>query len=306
MLMRRALIPVLLVAALVAGCGSASGSGSSGSGGSPGSAAGILAAAQSAAKGATAASFDATVGLKVTGNLKGAGSGAAMLQGPIKLELKGEAGKASDGKPKFDVHFALNVTGGSFSGEALSPDGKTLYVQLPAILGAGWRSVPMSSASSAGGSAGTGSNGSLAKLKAAGLDPRTWLKNESVQSSGGQDTISADLNLPAVFADIAKVSTTPITAKERTQMRQLEQAVTTAHGSLSFDSSTHLPSDEAIQFAMTVPKALAKQAAGLKSLSVDFDVKFSNWNKDFSVSRPSGAKPLNTAGLLGGLGATGA
>lgn len=311
--MKRALIPVLVVAALVAGCGSSSGSGSSG-GGSGGSsvstntAAGVLAAAQSATKGATSAAFDASLGLTVTGNLQGAGSGAALLQGPIKLELKGNAGKASNGKPKFDVHFALNFSGGSFSGEALSPDGKTLYVQLPAILGPGWRSLPLTGLSSAGSSgSGSGSSGSLSQLQAAGLDPSKWLKNLSLQSSGGQDTISADLNLPALIADISKAgAASSITPKDQKQITQLEQAVTKAHGSLSFDSSSHLPTDESMQFAMTVPKGLASQANGLKSLALDLDIKFSDWNKDFSVSAPSGAKPLNAGGLLGGLGASGA
>lgn len=307
--MKRALIPVLVVAALVAGCGSGSGSGSSGGGSGGGSsvstttAAGVLAAAQSATKGATSAAFDATLGVTVTGNLQGAGSGAALLQGPIKLELKGNAGKASSGTGKFDVHFALNFSGGSFSGEALSPDGKTLYLQLPAILGPGWRSVPLNGLTSSG-SSGSGSSSSqgLDQLKAAGLDPSKWLKNLDLQSSGGQDTISADLNLPALISDISKAGASKLTPKDEKQISELEQAVTKAHGSLSFDSSSHLPTDEALQFAMTVPKSMDAQAGGLKSLALDFNIKFSDWNKDFSVSAPSGAKPLNTGGLLGGLG----
>jgi hypothetical protein len=308
--MKRALIPVLVVAALVAGCGSSSGSGSSGGGSGGGSsvststAAGVLAAAQSATKDATSAAFDATLGVTVTGNLQGAGSGAALLQGPIKLELQGKAGKASSsGTGKFDVHFALNFSGGSFSGEALSPDGKTLYLQLPAILGPGWRSLPLNGLTSSG-SSGSGSSSSqgLDQLKAAGLDPSKWLKNLDLQSSGGQDTISADLNLPALISDISKAGASKLTPKDEKQIAELEQAVTKAHGSLSFDSSTHLPTEEALQFAVTVPQSLEAQANGLKSLALDFDIKFSDWNKDFSVSAPSGAKPLDTGGLLGGLG----
>jgi hypothetical protein len=310
--MKRALIPVLVVAALVAGCGSSSGSGSSGGGSGGGSsvsadtATGVLAAAQSATKGATSAAFDATMDVTVHGNLQGAGAGAAMLQGPIKLELKGNAGKAANGTAKFDVHFALNFSGGSFSGEALSPDGKTLYLQMPALLGPGWNSIPLTgltSGGSSGSGSGAGSSSSLAQLKALGIDPSKWLKNLSLQSSSGQDTISADLDLQQVFSDVSKAGTSSITPKDQKQFQQIEQAVTKAHGSLSFDSSSHLPTDEALQFAMTVPKGLASQAQGLKSLALDFDIKFSDWNKDFSVSAPAGAKPLNTGGLLGGLGA---
>jgi hypothetical protein len=306
--MKRALIPVLVVAALVAGCGSSSGSGSSG-GGSGGSsvstntAAGVLAAAQSATKDAKSAAFDATMNVTVQGNLQGAGAGAALLQGPIKVELKGNAGKASDGKPKFDVHFALNFSGGSFSGEALSPDGKVLYLQMPALMGPGWRSLPLNGLTSSG-SNGSGSSSSqgLAQLKALGVDPSKWLKNLTLQSSGGQDTISADLDLARLVADASKAGTSAITPKSQKQIQQFEHAVTKAHGSLSFDSSSHLPTDEALQFAMTLPKSMAAQANGLKALALDFDIKFSDWNKDFSVSAPAGAKPLNTGGLLGGLG----
>jgi hypothetical protein len=86
-------------------------------------------------------------------------------------------------------------------------------------------------------------------------------------------------------------------------MAQLEKAITTAHGSLSFDSSTHFPTNESLQFAMTVPPTLSSSASGLKSLALTLDIKFSDWNKDFSVAAPKGAKPLNTGGLLGGLGA---
>jgi hypothetical protein len=302
--MKRALVPLLAVAAIVAGCGSGSGSGSSGSG-SAGSvvtntAAGVLAAAQSATKGATSAAFDAKMGITVSGNLSGAGSGAALLQGPITLQLKGNAGKGSNGKPKFDVHFALNFSGGSFSGEALSPDGNVLYLQMPALMGPGWHSTKLTGLTS-GGSSSSGASGSLSQLQAAGLDPSRWLKNLSLQASGGQDTISADLNLPALIADISKTGATPLSAKDKQQITQLEQAVTKAHGSLSFDSSTHLPTDEAMQFAMTVPQSLSSQASGLKGLAFNLDVKFSDWNKDFSVSTPKGATPLNTGGLLGGL-----
>src|SRR5437763_6615681 len=145
--MKRALVLLLAVAALVAGCGSSSGSGSGGSSGgssvSTATAAGVLDAASSATKDATSAAFDAKLGIKLGGQLAGAGAGAALLQGPLSLELKGHAGKATGGTGKFDVDFALNYTGGSFSGEALSPDGKTLYVKMPLLMGPGWHSLPL-------------------------------------------------------------------------------------------------------------------------------------------------------------------
>ena len=94
-----------------------------------------------------------------------------------------------------------------------------------------------------------------------------------------------------------------VTPKAEQQMAQIEKAITKAHGSLSFDSSYHFPTDENLQFAMAVPPSLSSQASGLKAIALTLDIKFSDWNKDFSVSAPSGATPLNTGGLLGGLGA---
>src|SRR5256885_3327091 len=193
--MKRALVLLLAVAALVAGCGSSSGSGSGGSSGgssvSTAIAAGVLDAASSATKDATSAAFDAKLGIKLGGQLAGAGAGAAMLQGPLSLELKGHAGKATSGTGagKFDVDFALNYTGGSFTGEALSPDGKTLYVKMPLLMGPGWHSLPLNGLNSKGaGSSGSNSSASsgLDALKAEGADPSKWLKNLSLSTSSGQ------------------------------------------------------------------------------------------------------------------------
>ena len=55
---------------------------------------------------------------------------------------------------------------------------------------------------------------------------------------------------------------------------------------------------------MTVPPSLSATASGLKSIALNLDIKFSDWNNDFTVTAPKGATPLNTGGLLGGLGST--
>jgi hypothetical protein len=309
--MKRALVLLLTATVLAAGCGSGSGSGSGGStpGGSSVStatAAGVLKDASAATKDATSAGFDAKIGIRVGGNLAGAGAGAAMLQGPLTLEFKGHAGKADGGKAKFDVDFAVNYTGGSLTGEALSPDGKTLYVKMPLLMGPGWHSLPLntlSSGATGGSSSGSSDNQSLQALEAAGVDPSMWLKNLSLSNADGQDTISADLDFQKLFADVTKMSQSGITPKDKLQLLKVEHAIQTAHGSLSFDSSSHLPTEEKVDFAMDVPASLQSQASGLKSIALNLDVKFSDWNQDFSVKAPAGATPFNSAGLLGGLGA---
>jgi hypothetical protein len=297
-----ALLLVTLLAAAACGGGS-SGSGDSSAGGSGQmSAAELLKASQQALKDAKSASFELTVALKLDGNLQGAGAGAALLQGPLSLSLKGQAGKADgNGTGKFDVHFALNFTGGSFSGEALSPDGKTAYIQMPTLLGPGWRSVDLSKETSSGGSS-SSSNKSLEELKALGLDPAKWLKNLEVSSSGSTDTISADLDIAQIITDATSVSNSPITPEEQKQLQEVVSGVKTAHGSESFDQSTHLPSALSAEFAIDIPADMQKDASGLTGLDLKVDATFSGWNEDFTVNAPSGATPLDSGGLFGGLG----
>jgi hypothetical protein len=296
-----ALLLVTLLAAAACGGGS-SGAGSGGSSGSGESAADILKASQQALKDAKSASFELTVAVKLDGNLQGAGAGAALLQGPLSLSLKGQAGKAdANGTGKFDVHFALNFTGGSFSGEALSPDGKTAYIQMPTLLGPGWKSIDISKETSSGGSS-TSPNQSLEQLKALGLDPSQWLKNLDVSTSGSTDTISADLDIAKIIADVASASNSPITPKDQKQLDEFVSGVKTAHGSESFDHSTHLPSALSAEFAIDIPADMQKDANGLTGLDLKVDAKFSGWNEDFTVNAPSGATPLDSGGLFGGLG----
>jgi hypothetical protein len=298
------LLPLLLVTLLVA---AACGGGSSGSGGSSGgsssgdmSAADLLKASQDALKDATSASFELTVAVKLDGNLQGAGAGAAFLQGPLSLSLKGQAGKADGaGTGKFDVHFALNFTGGSFSGEALSPDGKTAYVQMPTLLGPGWKSIDISKETSSSGS-NDSNDKSLEQLKALGLDPSKWLKNLTVSSSGSTDSIAADLDFAALIADVTSLSNSPITPNDQKQLDEFESGIKTAHVSESFDHSTHLPSAVSAELALDVPSDLQKDANGLTALDFKVDATFSDWNSDFSVTAPSGATPLDSGGLFGG------
>ena len=299
------LLALLLVTVLVA---AACGGGSNGSARLRGSSSGdmsatdLLKASQDALKGAKSASFELTVAVKLDGNLQGAGAGAALLQGPLSLSLKGQAGQADGpGAGKFDVHFALNFTGGSFSGEALSPDGKTAYIQMPTLLGPGWKSIDISKQMSSSGSSNDSTNKSLDQLKALGLDPSKWLKNLTVSSSGSTDTIAADLDFAALIADVTSLSNSPITPKDQKQLDEFQKGIKTAHVSESFDHSTHLPSAVSAELALDVPADLQKDANGLTGLDFKVDATFSDWNSDFSVTAPSGATPLNSGGLFGGL-----
>jgi hypothetical protein len=299
--MKRVLALLLVTVLVAAACGGGSSGSGAGSGGSSGSmsAADLLKQSQDALKNAKSASFDLTVALKLDGNLQNAGAGAALLQGPLSLSLKGQAGMADAGSGKFDIHFALNFTGGSFSGEALSPDGKTAYIQMPTLLGPGWKSIDISKETSSTGSSDS-SNQSLDQLKALGLNPAKWLKNVDVTSSGDTDTIAADLDVAGIISDMASLSNSPITPKDQKQIDDIVNGIKTAHGSESFDHSTHLPSALSAELALDIPASVQKTADGLQGFDLKIDATFSDWNSDFTVSAPAGATPLDSGGLFGG------
>jgi hypothetical protein len=299
--MKRVLALLLVTVLVAAACGGGSSGSGAGSGGSSGSmsAADLLKQSQDALKNAKSASFDLTVALKLDGNLQNAGAGAVFLQGPLSLSLKGQAGMADAGSGKFDIHFALNFTGGSFSGEALSPDGKTAYIQMPTLLGPGWKSIDISKETSSTGSSDS-SNQSLDQLKALGLNPSKWLKNVDVTSSGDTDTIAADLDVAGIISDMASLSNSPITPKDQKQIDDIVNGIKTAHGSESFDHSTHLPSALSAELALDIPASAQKTADGLQGFDLKVDATFSDWNSDFTVSAPAGATPLDSGGLFGG------
>jgi hypothetical protein len=299
--MKRVLALLLVTVLVAAACGGGSSGSGAGSGGSSGSmsAADLLKQSQDALKNAKSASFDLTVALKLDGNLQNAGAGAVFLQGPLSLSLKGQAGMADAGSGKFDIHFALNFTGGSFSGEALSPDGKTAYIQMPTLLGPGWKSIDISKETSSTGSSDS-SNQSLDQLKALGLNPSKWLKNVDVTSSGDTDTIAADLDVAGIISDMASLSNSPITPKDQKQIDDIVNGIKTAHGSESFDHSTHLPSALSAELALDIPASVQKTADGLQGFDLKIDATFSDWNSDFTVSAPAGATPLDSGGLFGG------
>jgi hypothetical protein len=299
--MKRVLALLLVTVLVAAACGGGSSGSGAGSGGSSGSmsAADLLKQSQDALKNAKSASFDLTVALKLDGNLQNAGAGAVFLQGPLSLSLKGQAGMADAGSGKFDIHFALNFTGGSFSGEALSPDGKTAYIQMPTLLGPGWKSIDISKETSSTGSSDS-SNKSLDQLKALGLNPAKWLKNVDVTSSGDTDTIAADLDVAGIISDMASLSNSPITPKDQKQIDDIVNGIKTAHGSESFDHSTHLPSALSAELALDIPASVQKTADGLQGFDLKIDATFSDWNSDFTVSAPAGATPLDSGGLFGG------
>ena len=258
----------------------------------------LINAGNAAVKNATSVGFDVKLSLDLNGQLN-APQAATILNGPVTVELKGHAAKAQNGSPAaFDATFTVDTSAASITGEVMSPDGKTGYVKIPVLLGQDWESFPINQHSSSTGS-GTDTidpTGQMDKqLK--GLNPQNWLKNVTVSSGDGNDTVSADLDPTKLAADIVSLSKGAISAADQKQLDELTGALDVAHGSVSYDQSTHLPSAVSAEVTVTVPKALAGQADGLTGFDFKIDATFDDWNQDVNVTAPSSSKPLDLSGL---------
>ena len=285
------LAPLAVVAISAAGCGGSSTA-------STADPTELINAGNAAVKNATSVGFDVKLSLDLNGQLN-APQAATILNGPVTVELKGHAAKAQNGSPAaFDATFTVDTSAASITGEVMSPDGKTGYVKIPVLLGQDWESFPINQHSSSTGS-GTDTidpTGQMDKqLK--GLNPQNWLKNVTVSSGDGNDTVSADLDPTKLAADIVSLSKGAISAADQKQLDELTGALDVAHGSVSYDQSTHLPSAVSAEVTVTVPKALAGQADGLTGFDFKIDATFDDWNQDVTVTAPSSSKPLDLSGL---------
>ena len=280
--MRRlaAVVMTALAVATAAGCGS----GSSGSSGPPPSASALIRRAGTAIGKARAVAFDLTVHVSLKGHASGAGSTGALLSaGPITLAMRGQVETGG----RFSSTFAINAGGLSLSGKLLSANGRVGYVQAPAFLGPGWHVFPMPSTGSS--TAGMGS-----------VDPATWLKHATVTAGSGTDTLAAQLNLAALMAQLGRSSA----AGGQAAAASYGRAVRDVHGSATFDSSTDLPTRAAGTIQISLPASMTAAAGGLRGATLDITVTFPSWNSPFSVTAPSGAKPVSPkmlSGLLSGL-----
>lgn len=269
--MRRAAVAALAVVVGAAGCG-----GSSGGAPQPGSVGQVSVAKQHTV------GFNVRVRLDVQGALKGAGPAAALLSGPVTLDLRGHTATSSTAT-RADFRFTVSLVGGVVSGQVLAPGGHTAYIQLPSLLGTGWRSFPVASGA---GRALTG-GASLAKL-----DPASWLTSVSSSSKGGTDTVSANLDVRKALAAILAVSRQALGAAGQRQIAQAESAVKAAAGSVSYSSATHLPSAFTAGLLIIVPPKLVATAHGVTSLHLGVSARLFDWGKPFSVSAPAASTPL--------------
>jgi hypothetical protein len=306
--MKRLLVPFLAAAAaLAAGCGAA-GSGSSGSSDDP---AALLRQSARALQSAHGASFTMSAKIGIEG-------GTAAALGDSTVKLSGRTGEKA-----FDVKFEVGVQGMSLTGEALSPDGKTAYIQMPMVLGPGWYSVDMGQAAGKvedhgkqrGADPGNAKQRRIAREVLALLHPEKWLDNVSVTHPGGSDRIEGDLAVRGVVDDVlaaavatAKKEGESVTgtdlddanAEIEKTLPKIEKALRRAHGSVTLDADSHLPEALAADIDVQVPEDM-RSATDPSAVSLALRFSFSDWNEAISVKAPANAKPLdlNDLGALG-------
>jgi hypothetical protein len=270
-------VVVLALTALTAILAAACGSGSSHPVGPP---AEVIRQGDAAVARARSASFRLDLRLTLSGSVPGlGGAGAALGQGPLALAMRGQAGRGG----RFDAQFALRYSGGSLTGSLLSADGRTGYLRLPALFGPGWHSFAIPA--TAGATAGSG-----------GLDPLRWLRDGRASSGGGQDAVSAALDVPAMIANVAS-SSVPHAAADAAELRRFGRAIRTATFSISYDSSTHLPSRVTGRLDVSLPAGMAG-VRGLHGFALTLNLALSRWNEGFTVTPPAGSTPLS-GGALG-------
>jgi hypothetical protein len=222
----------------------------------------------------------------------------------MTLQIDGHAAKAGK-SGVFDATFKLANGLMPVSGEIKSAGGHAVYVRIP-LLGHGWKRyvVPRSQAALRGPSV---SKLDSAKTKAVGaklqqLDPAAMLRNVLELSSGSTNTFSADVDPAKVVAAIETLASGQVRAARHTaQLRQIGAGVKVAHGSVSVDSTTHLPTAASVELQMDVPQTLRTKAQGVTGFDLKIDATFDSWNQAVHVTAPaqSSALQLNSSLLQG-------
>jgi hypothetical protein len=305
--MKRLLVPFIAVlAALAAACGSGTQAGSD-------DPAALLRQSADAMKDARAAAFSLSAAVEV--------DGAAGAQGAYTVKVSGRAGRFDDAG-RFDVRFEVGMRGMSVAGRAKSADGRTAYVQLPLLLGPGWKSIDMTQvkdrleAQGARPDAASREHERLAREALEMVHPDRWVRDVEVTHPGGDDRIEGSLDVRGMVEDLLAVglamaqkegNLVPGKELDRIQrevekaLPKVERALRRADGSITLDADTHLPTELRADVAVDLP-AEARSPGAPSAVSLAVSLSFSDWNEEFSVEAPADAEPLDLSrlGALGG------
>ncbi|TML06528.1 MAG: hypothetical protein E6G41_06865 [Actinobacteria bacterium] len=307
--LRRCLL-LLVLPALVAGCG--------GSGGGDASTSTLLKDTFAGDKTVKSGKLDVSLGVQA--------QGLPSLTGPLAFKLAGPFTSIGSGKlPKFD--FDLDIAAGGqtvkagavslgdtgylkFGGQTYSVD-KALFDQFKN----GYEKSQKQSKGSSGG----------ASFKALGVNPGTWLTNARKVGKadvGGTETfhITSGVNVQRFLADVntllskaknlggSSAQGVPQGLSPAVQST-IERSVKSAQVDVYTGVDDHALRRLALSVSLAVPKDAQKTAGGLKSGELRFDLTIADLNKAQAINAPAGARPFSElqsqiAALQGGSGSS--
>jgi hypothetical protein len=306
-----AIVLAVLVAATVAACGGSSSSSSA----DPQQ---VLHQTFSNPKSITSGKL----GLDLSANVQGSQSGSftASINGPFQsssdntqfpqLDLSAKVSGEGAGSPSISFEGALIATE---SNAYVSYQG-TNY-QIPTQLYDQFKTAYAQQAQAAKSSGQSSSASSI--FKRLGIDPSTWLTNETNEGTtdvDGQSTIhiSGDADIGKIIGDLSNVAQQVPGASSQgvdpATLDQVKKAVKKAHVDIYSGESDHLLRKLAVSLDIAPP---ASSGSGVSDISIDFSVTLSDVNQPQTISAPPNPQPitklsqqLGGLGLLGGLSGT--
>jgi hypothetical protein len=239
--------------------------------------------------------FHATVTLNVSGTPTGSAAPASALAGKATtLDITGHASKSGK-SGVFDAKFTLENSLLPIDGEVRATGGHTVYIKLPVLLGSGWKSYTVKpgafSHHKLAGMKTQSKDATSAALGLKRLNPLSLLSNVTQSDNGSVRTLSADLNPAKLVAAVESLAAGSHRSHAR-EIGMLGSAIKVAHGSVSVDTHTHLPTAVSTELQMTTPRAMVRRAMGITGFDLKIDVTFDGWNQPVHVSTPAGATPL--------------
>ena len=308
--LRRCLL-LLVLPLFVVGCGSSNGGDASTST--------LLKDTFAGGKAVRSGKLDVSLGVQA--------QGLASLTGPVAFKLAGPFSSMGSGKlPKFDFDLDIAAGGQTVQAGAVSL-GDTGYLKF------GGRTYAVDKAlfdqfktGYEKSQAQSKSGGSSSSFKALGVDPSAWLTNAHKAGKaevGGTETfhITSGVNVQRFLADVNQLlskaknlgaSTTQAVPRGLSPQVQstIERSVKQAKVDIYTGVDDHALRRLALSVSLAVPRDAQKQAGGLKSGELRFDLTLADLNKDQSIKAPAGARPFSElqsqlAALQGG-GSTGA
>jgi hypothetical protein len=291
--LRRCLLLVVLPL-LAAGCGS--------SGGGDASTATLLKDTFSGGKAVKSGKLDVSLGFEA--------QGLPTLTGPVAFKLGGPFASEGAGKlPKFDFDLDIAAGGQTIQAGAISL-GDTGYIKFAgraytldkALFDQFKSGYEKSQASAKSKDAGP-------SFKALGVSPAAWLKDARKVGKtqvGGTSTfhITAGVDVPRFLADINRLlakaknlggSTTAGVPQGLSPKVQsiIERSVKRTQVDVYTGEDDHALRRLAISVSLVVPKDAQKDAGGLKSGELRFNLTIADLNSDQTIAAPSGARPFS-------------